>query len=102
MALSRKIKNIDELAIIIQKLKNQKDKKIVLCHGVFDLVHPGHIRHFQAAKALGDVLVVTVTADEYVNKGPGRPVFIQGLRAESIAALGCVDYVAINFSFNAA
>ena len=96
-----KIKNLDELSIILKKLKDA-GRKIIHCHGAFDLVHPGHIRHFQAAKALGDVLVVTVTADEYVNKGPGRPVFIQGLRAESIAALGCVDYVAINFSFNAA
>jgi len=101
MALSRKIKNIDELAIIIQKLKNQKDKKIVLCHGVFDLVHPGHIRHFQAAKALGDILIVTITADKYVNKGPGRPVFTQELRAESTAALECVDYVAVNHALNA-
>jgi len=95
MALNQKIKNLDELALILQKLKN-KGKKIIHCHGVFDLIHPGHVRHFQAAKALGNILVVTVTPDRYVNKGPDRPVFTEELRAESIAALECVNYVAIN------
>src|SRR4030066_2113969 len=71
-------------------------KRIVHCHGCFDLMHPGHIKHFQAAKKMGDVLVVTITPDRYVDKGPGRPVFNEDLRAESIAALECVDYVAIN------
>ena len=71
-------------------------RRIVHCHGVFDLLHPGHIRHLEAAKRHGDVLVVTVTPDHFVSKGPGRPVFNQRLRAESIAALGCADYVAIN------
>lgn len=100
MALSLKIKNLDELSLMLQKLKSE-GKKIVHCHGVFDLIHPGHIRHFNAANILGDILVVTITADKYVNKGPGRPIFTQEMRAESIAALECVDYVAINFSFNA-
>jgi cytidyltransferase-like protein len=59
-------------------------------------MHPGHIKYFQAAKKMGDILVVTVTPDIYVDKGPDRPVFNQNLRAESIAALECVDYVAIN------
>src|SRR3989338_5433489 len=90
-----KIKALDELACIIQQFK-EKGKKIVQCHGVFDLLHPGHIRHFEAAKREGDMLIVTLTKDKYVNKGPGRPVFNQRLRAESIAALECVDYVAIN------
>jgi rfaE bifunctional protein nucleotidyltransferase chain/domain len=71
-------------------------KKIVLCHGVFDLLHPGHLRHLQAARTRGDVLVVTVTPDHFVAKGPGRPVFNERLRAESLAALQCVDYVAVN------
>ncbi|MBI2830678.1 MAG: adenylyltransferase/cytidyltransferase family protein [Chloroflexi bacterium] len=72
------------------------DKKIVLCHGCFDLMHPGHIRHLRAAKNFGDVLIVTVTPDRFVNKGPGRPVFHETLRAESLASLEFVDYVAIN------
>lgn len=71
-------------------------KRLVHCHGVFDLVHPGHIRHLEEAKRQGDVLAVTITPDEYVNKGPGRPVFNQRLRSESVAALQCVNYVAIN------
>jgi len=90
-----KCKDLDALAIIVAQLKAQ-GKKIVHCHGCFDLMHPGHIKYFQAAKEMGDVLVVTVTPDQFVDKGPGRPVFNQTLRVESIAALECVDYVAIN------
>ena len=65
----KKIVSIENLAKIISKLKN-KEKKIVLCHGVFDLLHIGHINHFKEAKKLGDILVVTVTQDKFVNKGP--------------------------------
>ncbi|MFC1990731.1 PfkB family carbohydrate kinase [Chloroflexota bacterium] len=90
-----KIRSLDELANLVSSLKRE-GKTIVHCHGVFDLLHPGHIRHFEAAKREGDVLVVTVTQDKYVVKGPGHPVFSERLRAESVAALECVDYVAIN------
>lgn len=90
-----KIKTLDELAETIRVLKDQGNT-IVHCHGIFDLLHPGHIHHFEAAKHEGDILIVTITPDEYVGKGPGRPVFNQRLRAESVAALHCVDYVAIN------
>lgn len=90
-----KIKRIDELARILARLRKD-GKKIVHCHGVFDLLHPGHLKHFESAKRKGNVLVVTVTKDEYVNKGPGRPIFNEHLRAESIAALECVDFVSIN------
>ncbi len=95
MKAKRKVKNLEELAKLLPALR-AKDKKIVHCHGVFDLLHIGHIRHFEHAKKLGDILVVTVTPDRYVNKGPHRPAFSQDLRAESIAALDCVDYVAVN------
>lgn len=71
-------------------------KKLAHCHGVFDLLHLGHIRHFQAARALADALVVTVTEDAHVDKGPDRPVFREAERAEAIAALECVDAVVIN------
>ena len=71
-------------------------KTVVHCHGVFDLIHIGHIKHLEAAKKLGDVLVVTTTPDRFVNKGPHRPAFGEQLRAEALAALSCVDYVAIN------
>ena len=59
-------------------------------------MHPGHIKYLQAAKKFGDILVVTITPDRFVDKGPGRPVFSDKLRAESIAALECVDFVVIN------
>jgi rfaE bifunctional protein nucleotidyltransferase chain/domain len=73
-----------------------KSKIVVLCHGVFDLLHIGHIKYFKEAKSMGDILVVTITPDRYVNKGPGRPAFNEKHRAEAIAALDIVDYVAIN------
>lgn len=66
-----------------------------MCHGVFDLVHVGHMRHFESARNKGDVLVVTLTGDAHVNKGPGRPYFSQGLRAESLASLAAIDYVCV-------
>jgi len=76
--------------------------RIVQCHGCFDLLHIGHIRHFEAAKQLGDYLIVTVTPDRFVNKGPGRPVFSEALRLEAIAALSCVDEVRLTESPTAA
>ncbi|MBM4125318.1 MAG: adenylyltransferase/cytidyltransferase family protein [Nitrospira sp.] len=90
-----KVKDLNELAETLKGVR-QSGKTVVHCHGVFDLIHPGHIRHFEAAKREGDVLVVTITQDQFVNKGPGRPVFNQRLRAESVAALQWVDFVAIN------
>jgi len=86
---------LGELVERLAALKSE-GKTIVLCHGVFDLLHIGHIRYFEQAKRLGDVLVVTVTPDRFVNKGPHRPVFSEQLRCEAVAALHCVDWVAIN------
>jgi len=91
----KKIKKLQELKNIIADLKKQK-KTVVHCHGVFDLIHPGHIRHLSSAKKEGDVLVVTVTSDPFVRKGPGRPIFNENLRAETLASFSAVDYVAIN------
>ena len=90
-----KIKDLDQLEEIITELK-KGGETIVHCHGVFDLLHPGHIKHFEAAKKEGDVLVVTLTEDRYVGKGPGRPVFNQRLRAETLAEIESIDYVAVN------
>jgi rfaE bifunctional protein nucleotidyltransferase chain/domain len=69
---------------------------VVQCHGCFDIVHPGHIRHLQHAARQGDLLLVTITADACVNKGDGRPLFNEELRAENLAALDCVDLVFVN------
>ena len=91
----KKIRNLNELRTIIAGLKKQ-NKTVAHCHGVFDLIHPGHIRHLHAAKKEADVLVATVTADQFVRKGPGRPVFNENLRAETLASFSAVDYVAIN------
>ncbi len=87
-----KITSLENLVKIINYLRKE-EKKIVHCHGVFDLLHPGHIHHLQSAKKNGDILVVSLTRDAYVNKGPGRPVFNENLRAQTIAALEVVDYV---------
>lgn len=69
---------------------------VVQCHGCFDIVHPGHIRHLRAAAAQGDILLVSITADGVMNKGDGRPLFSQELRAENLAALDFVDWVYVN------
>ncbi len=72
-------------------------KKIVFTNGVFDLLHPGHLRYLQHARALGDALFVGVNSDRSVraNKGPGRPITTEDERAEVLAALACVDGVVI-------
>ena len=90
-----KVRTIDELAAIADHHR-KAGMSVVQAHGSFDLLHLGHVRHLEAARRLGDVLVVTVTADRFVNKGPGRPVFNEALRAEMLAALEYVDWVAIN------
>lgn len=90
-----KIFELDALAAHITAAK-VAGARIVHAHGVFDLLHPGHIRHLRSAKRFGDILVVTVTEDRYVNKGPGRPAFPDALRAEQIAALEDVDFVAVS------
>ncbi|HBR15731.1 MAG TPA: cytidyltransferase [Candidatus Omnitrophica bacterium] len=93
-AISNKIKTPQELSRVVEKMK-QKGKKVVLCHGVFDLVHLGHIRHFNMAKKEGDILIVSLTRDKYVKRGPGRPIFNEHLRAETLASLAMTDYVSI-------
>ena len=73
-----------------------RGETIVLAHGTFDLFHVGHLRHLRQAQREGTVLIVTLTADAFVNKGPGRPVFSERMRAEVLASLDCVDYVGIH------
>lgn len=97
---TQKIIGLGEMAKRSRQLRAE-GKRIVLCHGTFDLMHTGHIRYLQRAKQEGDILLVTVTGDAYVNKGPGRPVFNEQLRAENLAALACVDFVAVNHAITA-
>ena len=97
---SPKLVSLSQLADVTASLRTQ-GKTIALCHGTFDLLHIGHIRHIARANQLADVVIVTLTADAYVSKGPGRPVFNEDLRAEQIAALADVDFVAINFAVTA-
>jgi len=85
---------LEELGKLSKKLKSQ-GKTVIHCHGTFDLMHPGHIKYFEEAKSMGDVLCVTITTDVFARKGIGRPVFREELRADSIAALSCVDFVAL-------
>ena len=94
---SIKIRSIEDLADELSTLRTREGgQTVVQCHGVFDLLHIGHIRHFEESKRLGDILVVTVTPDRFVNKGINRPAFSEDLRVEGIAALNSVDYVMIN------
>ena len=95
--MKNKIYSLDEIKKILSK-KKYKKSKIVLCHGVFDLLHIGHIRHFKEAKTHGDLLIVSLTCDEYVNKGPYRPAFKEEQRLEAIQSLDTVDFVVLSKS----
>ncbi len=98
--MEKKIFDLKDLGKKITTLK-KRGKKVVHCHGVFDILHAGHIKHFNSAKKLADILVVTVTHDQYVNKGPNRPIFKINTRMQCIAALENVDYVCSNSTENA-
>ncbi len=89
-----KIKDIEQLLKEIPE--HPRQKKIIMCHGVFDIVHPGHIRHLIYAKSKGDILIVSLTADEHITKGILRPHVPENLRAVNLAALEMVDYVIID------
>lgn len=81
----------------LQLIRNQnKNKKIGLCHGVFDILHYGHIEHFNEAKKNCDILIVSVTSDKFVNKGPNQPYNSENKRAAIIRSLNMIDHVYIN------
>ena len=90
-----KIQSSESILKLLVK-ERLKKKKIVLCHGVFDLLHVGHIKHFESAKKVGDFLIVSLTSDQFVNKGPGRPIFNTDVRAKMIQSLSIVDAVIIS------
>lgn len=83
---------------LVSKVKSLKasGKKVCHCHGCFDLVHYGHIKFFEASKSYGDVLIVTVTPDRFIKKGPGRPAFDEKKRLRFLSELECIDFVALN------
>ena len=90
----RKVKTVDELCGVLGP--RPRERTIVMCHGVFDLVHPGHIRHLVYAKEKADILIASLTADAHITKASYRPFVPQDLRALNLAALEMVDYVIID------
>ncbi len=85
----------------IRSTLKKDNKKIILCHGVFDLLHIGHIQHFHEAKSMGDILVVSVTAAKFVRKGPNRPYFDDRQRLEFLEAIEMIDYIILSESYTA-
>jgi len=90
----KKIKTVDELREIIGPIP--RSRAVIMCHGAFDIVHPGHIRHLMYAKDRADILVASLTGDEHITKANYRPFVPDQLRALSLAALEMVDYVIID------
>ena len=91
---SHKIKKSDQLLKIVGKFPRKR--KIIMCHGNFDIVHPGHVRHLTYAKSKASILVASITADKMIKKGTHRPHVPQKLRALNLAAFEMVDYVIID------
>ena len=91
-----KVQALQEISTLVSE-HQAAGKTVVFANGCFDLLHVGHIRYLEAARALGDVLVLGLNGDKSVRelKGPGRPLMNQQERAEILAALGCVDYLVI-------
>jgi D-beta-D-heptose 7-phosphate kinase/D-beta-D-heptose 1-phosphate adenosyltransferase len=94
--MKEKIKTRKELQNIVKDLKKE-GKRIVFTNGCFDLLHLGHIRYLEKAKALGDILVVGVNSDHSIQslKGSKRPILPEEERAEILSGLGCIDYITI-------
>src|SRR5436305_2888179 len=95
MPSSSKVCTLDRL-LALRAEARRAGRTVVHCHGCFDIVHPGHIHYLREARAHGDLLIVTVSGDSHVNKGVNRPLIPEDLRADSLAALGCVDAVYVN------
>ncbi len=89
-----KIKTAEELRDILGPIP--RAKRAIMCHGVFDVVHPGHLRHLIYAKSKADILIASITADQHISKGTYRPHVPQDLRALNLAAFELIDYVVID------
>lgn len=88
--------SLNDLIAAREQLR-QTGQRVVFTNGCFDLLHPGHVRYLQQARALGDALIVALNSDRSVRelKGPARPILLEQERAEVMAALACVDFVTI-------
>ena len=95
---SHKIIEFSKAKSFFAKIK--KKKKIIQCHGVFDLVHPGHIRHFAHCRSKAEILIVSLTSDAFINKGNYRPFVPEKMRAQNLAVLEMVDFVIIDKNKN--
>lgn len=93
--MKNKIKSVEEVCNIIDAYTPRKHK-VALCHGCFDIVHPGHIRHLMYAKEQADILIASLTTDKFIEKGNDRPYVPEELRAINLAALEMVNYVVID------
>ncbi|OFW26687.1 MAG: ADP-heptose synthase [Acidobacteria bacterium RIFCSPLOWO2_02_FULL_59_13] len=91
---SHKIKSAEQICEAIGP--RPRTKKVIMCHGAFDVVHPGHVRHLLYAKTKADVVIASLTADEHIKKGNMRPYVPEDLRAVNLAALEMVDYVVVD------
>ena len=100
MSCLEKIKTIEEVVSVLES-EQAKNKSVVHAHGCFDLLHYGHIRFLEKAKSLGDILVVSITSSDFINKGPGRPIFDNEQRSYQLSSLEFVDLVCINFEADA-
>ena len=91
----QKIINYKDINSVLN-IYRRKKKIIVQCHGAFDLLHIGHLKHFETAKKKGDILIVSVTPDQFIDKGFDRPFFKNQQRIESLTAISEIDYVVLN------
>src|SRR6476620_10701184 len=91
---NHKMKTVEELKSILGDMPRKKTA--IMCHGTFDIVHPGHVRHLLYAKSRADIVVVSITEDKYVSKAAFRPYVPEELRSINLAAFEMVDYVIID------
>src|SRR5713226_1447594 len=90
----KKIMTLEQLADTIGP--RPRERKVIMCHGTFDIVHPGHLRHLHYAKEMADLLIASVTADVHILKANFRPYVPEELRAANLAALEMVDFVIVD------
>src|SRR3954453_13874308 len=92
--VGHKVRTAAEVAKLIGN--RPREKRVIMCHGTFDIVHPGHVRHLLYAKSKADILIASLTADAHIAKAQLRPFVPQEFRAFNLAALECVDYVVVD------